>query len=74
MIPFAFIRADNEGPELVWKDYILKRELHVRDAWEIGLHDIDIAGICKGDDLILPKDAKSAPVIEVLNSMKRRQE
>jgi len=47
---------------------ILKRELHIKNAWEIGEHDLDNVVIKKGDSPIIPKSKKNAPVLKVLQS------
>jgi hypothetical protein len=58
-------------PELVLKNSILKRHLYVREAWEIGLNDLDIVGIVDGDEPIIPPEIEKAPVIEALDFVKR---
>ncbi|MCT4614459.1 MAG: hypothetical protein N4A49_06255 [Marinifilaceae bacterium] len=45
---------------------IIKHEITFRNAWEIGLHDLENVAIKKGDNPIIPKDVKNAPVLEVL--------
>ena len=47
---------------------ILKKELHIKNAWEIGEHDLDNVVIKKGDSPIIPKSEKDAPVLKVLQS------
>lgn len=68
----AVLTDDVSAPEPVWSNYIVKRELNVRQAWEIGRHDVDSAGIRGDDDPIIPPDS-DAPVIELLR-WKRSQE
>ena len=46
--------------------YIAKRELNVRDAWQIGRNDPDVVGIREDDDPIVPDGQQNAPVLEVL--------
>jgi hypothetical protein len=45
---------------------ILKTELIIREAWEIGLNDPDRMGITPDDNPIIPSDIKNAPVLEIL--------
>jgi hypothetical protein len=45
---------------------ILKHEITVRNAWEIGLHDLESVAIKKNDNPIIPEDIKNAPILEVL--------
>jgi hypothetical protein len=46
---------------------IEKQELHVRAAWEIGIQDVDGAGIREDDDPIIPAGKENAPVVELLH-------
>jgi hypothetical protein len=43
--------------------------VHIRNAWEIGLNDIDSVAIKKDDDPVTPKDVKEPPVLEVIRSL-----
>lgn len=47
---------------------ILKKTLFIRDAWQIGLHDLDSVVIMKGDKPIIPSGVSNAPVLKVLES------
>ena len=53
-------------PDLKMKDCIVKRELHVRQAWEIGPNDLDAMGVAEDDQPIIPADKPDAPVLELL--------
>ncbi|MFT3739092.1 MAG: hypothetical protein QM786_10060 [Breznakibacter sp.] len=48
---------------------ITKKELIVRNAWEIGLHDLESVAIKKGDNPIIPDNIVNAPVLEVLKKI-----
>ena len=50
---------------------IVKKQLLVRDAWEIGENDIESAVIGKDDTPIIPPNVLSAPVIALLKKMRR---
>lgn len=50
---------------------ILKHKISIFDAWEIGPNDFESVGIKPNDDVILPKDQKDAPVLELFKRMKR---
>jgi hypothetical protein len=53
--------------------YIEKRELYVREAWQIGEHDEDTVGIREDDDPIIPASQKdSAPVLQLLRKVRQR--
>jgi len=58
--------SDASNPELVLDDAILKRELHLRDAWEVGRNDLDGVGVLPRDDPVIPADHPDAPVLELL--------
>ena len=49
-------------PELA----IAKSKFHVREAWQIGMHDVDVMGVSLTDKVIIPDDQDNAPVIELL--------
>jgi hypothetical protein len=66
LLTYAFQHSGSSEPELAWENCIAKRELHVREAWEIGRHDVDSAGILKDDDPIIPSGAQDAPVLDLL--------
>ena len=47
--------------------YVLKRHLNVREAWEIGINDIDVAGVVPDDDVQIPGGREvDAPVLQLL--------
>lgn len=48
---------------MVWDNHLIKQQLVVREAWEIGPHDIDAVAISENDDPIIPKGQKNAPVL-----------
>jgi hypothetical protein len=52
---------------------ILKRELIVRPAWQIGEHDPDICGINEDDKIIIPAGVENAPVQAALMRKKKRK-
>jgi hypothetical protein len=47
--------------------WIQKKQLRVRNAWEIGMNDPDIAGVNPDDDVVIPPQHRTdAPVLELL--------
>jgi hypothetical protein len=68
----AIIRHDRGPPEPVWGNCILKKELIVRDAWQIGRNDPDMVGISEDDDPIIPTEQANAPVLELLRWRRER--
>jgi hypothetical protein len=66
------LQTDDPGVFLpVWKNHIVKREIIVRDAWEIGENDPDGVGILEDDDPIIPPGQENAPVLGLL--LRKRQ-
>lgn len=45
---------------------ILKREMIIKDAWQIGENDYDSAAIRKGDNPLIPDDINDAPILKLL--------
>jgi hypothetical protein len=68
----AVVGHGGQYPEPIGESRILKRELIVREAWEIGRNDPDGAGILPGDDPIVPDGVSKAPVKELLDSKRTR--
>jgi hypothetical protein len=62
----AVVDGSGQYPESIGDFQILKRELFVREAWEIGRNDIDCVGIQLGDQPIVPDGVDNPPVREVL--------
>jgi hypothetical protein len=62
----AVITDEQSSPVPVSAVYIAKRELNVRDAWQIGRNDPDVVGIREDDDPIIPAGQQDAPVLKVL--------
>jgi hypothetical protein len=69
----AFLPALDKPPEMRMQPAIVKRQINIRDAWQIGRHDPDTIGIQPGDDPIVPPDQKQPPVLEVLETIKKMQ-
>lgn len=45
---------------------ILKTELKIKNAWEIGINDFERVVITEADDPIIPDNVSDAPILEVL--------
>jgi tetratricopeptide (TPR) repeat protein len=56
----------SQMPEIGMDLRILIRHIHVRNAWEIGLNDIDASGIREGDNPIIPEGVLEPPVLKLL--------
>lgn len=53
---------------------ILKRELNVRPAWQVGRHDPDASAIDADDKIIIPEGITNAPVLEALAWKKKSRD
>jgi hypothetical protein len=62
----AVMRERWSGLDLIRGYYLIKREFHVREAWEIGRHDMDSAAIHEDDAPIIPVGQENPPVLELL--------
>jgi hypothetical protein len=49
---------------------IAKRHLVIRDAWNIGVNDIDAAAMCVDDDPVVPDGQTAPPVADVLSRLR----
>ncbi len=57
----------NGEMEIIFDHYIGKRDLYVRDAWQVGRHDPDAAGV-QEEPIIPPEHEHDAPVLELLRA------
>jgi hypothetical protein len=62
----AVVDRSGQYPDSIGDFRILKHDLTVKEAWEIGRHDIDMVGILPGDDPIVPEGVDKPPVKELL--------
>lgn len=53
---------------------IVKTNLKVMDAWEIGVNDFERVVINEEDDPIIPDNIDNAPIIEVLKDKKNQKD
>jgi hypothetical protein len=72
-LTYAVPDPNTRGVNLYSEPLILKTHLHVRQAWQIGLNDLDCTGLCDDDDPIVPPDEPNAPVIQLLRWMHERK-
>ena len=63
---------DLEQPRLDFELAILKRNLVIRKAWEIGENDPDICAIEDDDDPLLPTDVEDPPILRALKQRRTR--
>ena len=67
------IITSNGPPEFLTDLAIAKSKLNIRDAWEIGLHDIDAMGVRPDEKVIIPEGEENAPVVELQKWQKSKQ-
>lgn len=54
-------------PEPMRHGHVHKRQIQIREAWEIGLNDTDGSGVLPDDDVFIPEaHAADAPVLKLL--------
>jgi hypothetical protein len=67
VLAYAVLDEASGVPTLAMEHGIAKREINLREAWEIGRHDPDVPGVFPGDDPIIPQEhEKDAPVLALL--------
>ena len=59
-------------PEIEWSSLFLKRKIEFREAWTIGVGDIDSPGVLPDDDPIIPARVSDAPVCKLLGRSDER--
>ena len=60
------VTDDARSIRLIFDDAIGKRDLNVREAWEVGRHDLDAVGILVNDEPIVPATQQNPPVRELI--------
>lgn len=60
----------SQAPLLEMEISITMDHFHVRNAWEIGLGDMDSVAIQKEDDPIIPEDVGDVPVLELIRKLR----
>src|SRR5262249_13955052 len=63
---YGILSSDGQEVDLGPEPPIVKTHLHVREAWQIGLNDLDCAGLREDDEPIIPPTEPEAPVIQLL--------
>jgi hypothetical protein len=69
LTPSVVVPASGE-PDFRSHRYLLKKNLHVRWAWEIDENDIDSVAIRPTDDPIVPASVQDPPVVKLLKRMR----
>ncbi|HEY0021186.1 MAG TPA: hypothetical protein VGC13_33090 [Longimicrobium sp.] len=53
--------------------YVLKREVHVREAWQIGIHDPDMVAINADEEPVIPENENDAPVLALIRWLRTQR-
>jgi hypothetical protein len=72
LAPF-FLDFKTGRPEFLNEHGFTMKDLSVKNAWEVGVNDLEVTAIAATDNPIIPKEITNAPVLEVLK-MKRSRE
>lgn len=67
----GYVSEDGSSAEFFTELGILKSQLWVRPAWQIGEHDLDVCGLQPNDKVIIPKDVKDPPVVRALERLRK---
>jgi hypothetical protein len=68
----AYIAPGASEPEPVGDYGLEKKELIVRDAWQIGINDPDMIAISEDSDPIIPDGVENRPVLRALQRFSKR--
>lgn len=69
----AFLSGPRSVPDFLFKHSLRKRELVVRNAWEVGVRDLDRIAISPTDDPIVPSDQTKPPIRALLTELRDRE-
>ncbi len=69
----AFLDNPSQPATLHSEHAILKTDLAVREAWEIGRDDTDMFAIFADDSPVLPDGGAPAPVLELIDWKRSRE-
>ncbi len=69
----AHIDPSKDFPDINVKLGIVKRKFEDRNAWEVGLNDPDSGGITNKDNIIIPKEVKNPPVLDLFKWKSRKR-
>ena len=58
----------NQYPEVEFDSAISIKEIHVKQAWEIGINDIEKIAIHPEDNILVPEGIVNPPFQKVLES------
>ncbi len=68
----TWANCDGGGAEVNFQSVIRKRELTIRNAWQIGVGDQDSVTIQEDDNPVIPVDETNPPISKLLAEIRRR--
>lgn len=71
LVPVSWAEGDAYPSPLA--GHLIKRELHVREAWQVGLNDPDAAGIDPDEEPIIPEGQQGVPVSELIRWLRAQK-
>jgi hypothetical protein len=69
LLPTHFTSA-NDIEEPIWELGIVKQQFNLREAWQIGEYDPDVAALHETDEPIIPMHVSDAPIIQAMQRIK----
>jgi len=71
ILSLGCISKDSSNTKFFWELGIMKKQIFICPAWQIGENDFDICGIKPNDKIIIPKDVKHPPVENALARLRK---
>lgn len=65
-LSYVCMKGDTPPDNVSWDSFLVKQSIHVRDAWSIGVGDVDHMGVAEDDDPIIPAEIATPPVLELI--------
>jgi hypothetical protein len=69
----AAANASGSEMQFLFDYFLVKGELHIRSAWEIGANDPDAIGVAADDDPIIPLGQSNPPVFALLERKRKNE-
>jgi hypothetical protein len=69
----AYLDSKTGKPEILWEYAILKNNITIKEAWEIGENDWLSVAITQDDNPIVPSNVMKAPVMDVISRLKNEK-
>ncbi len=70
LIAPSYLNSETGQPEMLLEYAILKSNVIIKEAWEVGEHDWLATAITLDDEPIIPPNVSKAPIIDVISRLK----